>query len=84
MARHNPRTDVVSRAAYPAERLFRIVASGGRPVYDRTGRAPGRGAYVLKDLGSVDSLSARNLRRLGKFEEPDVAALKEELRNALR
>ncbi|GIX48665.1 MAG: 50S ribosomal protein L7/L12 [Candidatus Tectimicrobiota bacterium] len=53
--RHLPiRTCVGCRAQRPPQELLRLVCSpAGEVMVDRTGRAPGRGAYVCYDAGCL-------------------------------
>lgn len=68
----------------PKEKLFRLVASNGLPELDLSGKAKGRGCYLLKSKDAVDKLSLKHLRRhYPKMQEEDLIVLKEKLYAAL-
>ena len=43
------RTDIVTRKPFPKEELLRFVVRDGKPHYDPSGTASGRGVYVHPD-----------------------------------
>ena len=62
--RHEPsRTCVACRQEAAKDRLLRFVrGADGAAAIDRSGHAPGRGAYLHRDAGCVDT--ARKRRQL--------------------
>ncbi len=57
--------DVLSRERYPRERLLRLVKAGEEVVLDPTGKIPGRGVYVLKDIEHIRMTFQK--KRLSRF-----------------
>lgn len=81
MITNNPRMDVLSRKRLPKEELLRLVLADGKYVPDVSGKAPGRGIYVIRDA----ELLLANRKRLEKtlrhvFEETEFHAILEALK----
>lgn len=88
-AREPERTCVGCRERSPMRALLRIAATPwGEIVVDRSGRAPGRGAYVHRDAACVAAAFARGgalLRALRAQASRDAAArLRHEMERELQ
>ncbi len=82
--KHIPqRTCVVCRRSFPKRELNRIVRTPeGDVIYDPTGKAPGRGAYLCNDLACWEkAISGTYLNRALKtnLTPAQRAALQQEL-----
>lgn len=53
------RTCVVTREALPQRALLRVVEVEGRALVDRSGKAPGRGAWVKPERAALEQLVAK-------------------------
>ncbi len=75
-ARHEPvRTCVACRMEAGRRSLVRIVrAADGAALVDLTGRLPGRGAYLHRDAGCIETARKRRQleRSLGPAVGPEV------------
>lgn len=82
------RTCVGCRIKRPKRELLRIVrTAGGRVEVDRSGKSPGRGAYVCRDLACVARAARRGAlaRALREPLEPeDLARLQSEIERELK
>ena len=88
MAGHHvpERTCVACGAKKPQRVLFRVAAAAASaPVWDESGRAPGRGAYVCRVESCVETaFKRRALERALKLTGGLSPSLKEVLRGALQ
>lgn len=79
------RTCIACGAKAPKEGLLRIVAADGALLWDKGGKAPGRGAYVCSAGCLRDALGKRKLSRALKREvsTDQALAIADEIDNAL-
>ena len=75
------RTCIGCGAKKPQNELMRLAAqSGGAPIYDETGRAPGRGAYLCAQIECVEKAWKRRApERMLKLQENAPTQLRDEL-----
>lgn len=78
------RTCVVTREKYPKKELIRVVRDNlGNVTVDVTGKANGRGAYLKKDVETVQM--ARQTKALERYLEVLIPeAIYEELENVIK
>ena len=77
------RTCVITREKLPKGELIRVVRTPeGNVIVDKTGKANGRGAYLKKDLETINK--AEQSKLLNKHLEVEVPSeVYDELRNNL-
>lgn len=77
----NQRQDIVSRARFPKDELFRLVKTANGLTLDLNHSLLGRGLYVHKDEKSLDMIEKKNL--LARYGAKDPSDLLIQMRKAL-
>jgi predicted RNA-binding protein YlxR (DUF448 family) len=67
----------------PKRSLLRLVSSAGRPAFDPTGKANGRGVYLCRDTGCLEKARKRKSIARGLGAEGLTEAEYEALKDAL-
>lgn len=77
------RTCVITKEKLPKGELIRVVRTpAGNVIVDKTGKANGRGAYLKKDLETIEK--ARNSKQLNKHLEIEIPdSVYEELKQSI-
>lgn len=77
------RTCVITKEKYPKQELVRVVRTPeGNVIVDLTGKANGRGAYLKKDLETIEK--AKTSKQLNRHLEVDVPdTIYEELKSII-
>lgn len=77
------RTCVITKEKLPKGELIRVVRTPeGNVIVDKTGKANGRGAYLKKDLETIEK--ARNSKQLNKHLEIEIPdSVYEELKQSI-
>lgn len=77
------RTCVITKEKLPKGELIRVVRTpAGNVIVDKTGKANGRGAYLKKDLETIEK--AKNSKQLNKHLEIDIPdSVYEELKQSI-
>lgn len=75
---------IANNAMFPKNKLLRIVLTkDGQIIVDKNNKINGHGAYVLKDLPSVEKLiKTKALNRIFKKDIPSIVY--EEIREAIK